>query len=192
MACGPFDLRLALRAVEARHVAAREHRPHHTVGGEVEPARSVALVGRQEQLRERGLTRVRSRNEVDDVAGLIEPGESDVHRLAPDGVVDGARLNPVEGSHNALVLGGVEWLIGLHIGVALAVAVGVDDDRRPALRLHVVAGREVLLGVEPPDHAARRSARARPQGLIGVANIVAVDHHGCALLRARLGGRDRN
>jgi hypothetical protein len=36
------------------------------------------------------------------------------------------------------------------------------------LRLHVVAGLLVELGVEPTDHAALRATLADPQGVVGV------------------------
>jgi len=41
----------------------------------------------------------RSRNEVDDVAGLIHAREPDIHRLAKHRVVEGARPHPAEGGH---------------------------------------------------------------------------------------------
>src|ERR1700722_15432238 len=99
---------------------------------------------------------------MDDVAGLLNAREADIHRLAPHGVVYRAWLDAVERRHHPLVLGGIEGLVGLHKSVAFAVAVGVDDDRGPALRLHVGAGGVVHLGVEPPDNAAGRTALADP------------------------------
>ena len=43
----------ALLAIEARHVAAREHRPHHAVRGEVYAARLQCLYDRRLPLRHR-------------------------------------------------------------------------------------------------------------------------------------------
>jgi len=40
-------------------------------------------------------------------------------------------------------------LPGLDPGIALAVAVGVDDQRRPALRLRRIAGFPEQLGIDP-------------------------------------------
>src|SRR5205085_1051275 len=112
---------LALAAIEARHVAAREHGPHHATAREVDAARAVALVGRQVDFGERRLARVRSGHQADDVARLIDPREADVHRLAPDRIVDRAWLNAIERRHHPLVLGRVERLVGLDILVAFAV-----------------------------------------------------------------------
>src|SRR5439155_10640115 len=102
-------------------------------------------------------------DDVDDVAGLVHAAETDAHRLAPDRIVHRARHDAVER--------------GRQPGVALvppAVAVGVDDDRRPALRSRRVAGLEEQLGVHPADHAARRAARGEPQRLVGVVTEVQV------------------
>ena len=49
--------------------------------------------------------------------------------------------------------------------VALAVAVGVEDERRPPLRFHLVAGLIEHLRVQPADD---RSAPARPQRVIRI------------------------
>ena len=64
-----------------------------------------------------------------------------------------------------LSLVGIERLVGLDVVVALAVAVGVEDKRRPPLRLHRIAGLVEHLGVEPADH---RAAAAGPQRVVGV------------------------
>src|SRR5206468_10635551 len=122
---------LALPAIEARHVAARERRPHHAVGGHVDAARAPGALGRYEDLGERGLGGVGPGDDADDVAGLVHAAEADSHRLAPDGIVHRARHDAVER--------GCQPRVAL---VALTVAVGVDDDGRPALRLRRVAGLE--------------------------------------------------
>src|SRR5206468_9260329 len=122
---------LALPAIEARHVAARERRPHHAVGGHVDAARAPGALGRYEDLGERGLGGVGPGNDADDVAGLVYASEADAHRLAPDRIVHRTRHNAVErGSQPRIAL------------IPLSTAVGVDDDRRPALRFRGVAGRE--------------------------------------------------
>ena len=59
-----------------------------------------------------------------------------------------------------LSLVGIDRLVRLDIAlVALAVAVGVEDDRRPALRRRLVAGLVEHLGVEPADIAGARRRR---------------------------------
>ena len=58
-------------------------------------------------------------------------------------------------------------LAGLGVLVALAVAVGVEHQRGPALRLLDVAGLVEHLGVDPADIAAA-AAGPHPQRLVGV------------------------
>ncbi len=55
--------------------------------------------------------------------------------------------------------------------IALAVAVGVDHQRRPPLRGDAVLGFAEFLGVEPADDARPFrpwTARAHPQGVVGI------------------------
>src|SRR5438552_1890079 len=91
-------------------------------------------------------------DEANEIAGLVQAPEADPHRLAPYRIVHRARHDAVE--------------TGRQPGVAFvtsAVAVGVDDDRRPALRFRRVAGLKEHLGVHPADHAGLRAALAHPQ-----------------------------
>src|SRR5215468_6916743 len=67
--------------------------------------------------------------------------------------------------HDALVLGRIGRLVRLDIVVTLAVAVGVEDERRPALRLRGIAGRIEYLGVEPSRDGA---GAAEPQRVVSV------------------------
>src|SRR5215475_4719704 len=46
----PIDRPRTLLAVEARHMAAREHRPYYAVGRKIDAARAVAFIRRYEQL----------------------------------------------------------------------------------------------------------------------------------------------
>ena len=76
---------------------------------------------------ERGIRRVRSRREADDVAGMrqVRPPDRAVRRRPADAV---------HAERDAGVLVGVDRLPRLVIAlVTLAVAVGVDDQRRPSL-----------------------------------------------------------
>src|SRR5262252_7759014 len=105
---------------------------------------------------------------MDDVAWLIEASEADTHALPPDRVVHGARHDAVEGGEDALVLRRIERLVRLDIGVALAVAVPVHHDRRPALRFRRVAGLEERLRLHPAHDAIARAGTAlrKPQRLV--------------------------
>ena len=86
---------------------------------------------------------------------------------APHRAVGRARHHRVEGRADAHVLGRLVRLAGLGVLVALAVAVGVEHQRGPALRLLDVAGLVEHLGVDPADIAAA-AAGAHPQRLVGV------------------------
>ncbi len=81
-------------------------------------------------------------------------------------------------------------LFRLHVGVALAVAVGIENQSRPALRLLRVVRFIPHLGVEPAHHSAAAAA-AGPQcvvGVLGEQQVVraetGVDHRG--LFRRRI------
>ena len=78
---------------------------------------------------------------------------------------DRARRHAVERRVDALVLRRIDRLIGLDVGVALAVAVGVEDEHRPALGLRFVLGLVVDLGVEP---SLDRTAAREPQHVVVV------------------------
>src|SRR5215470_9896781 len=153
---------LAFAAVEARHVAARQRHPDHTFAIDVHAARAMAGRGNVVDFRKRGGWRVGAGTHADDRA---REGE---HR-APDRAVHRIDADAVERSDDALVLRRIDRLVRLDIAfVALAVAVGVEDERRPALRLYLVAGFVEGLAVEPADHAALRAAGAGPERVVGV------------------------
>src|SRR5580704_6867318 len=103
---------LALAAIEARHMTARERRPHHAVGREIDAARAegAGILRGQIEFSERGLRRIGTRHDANDVAGLLEAREPDVHRLAPDRIIDRARLHAVQSGEDALVLGGIDQI----------------------------------------------------------------------------------
>src|SRR5262249_61979006 len=87
---------------------------------------------------------------------------------SPDGAVSWIDGDAIKGRSNPLVLRGVEGLIGLDVVVALSVAIGVDDERGPTLRLCLIAGLFKRLAVQPADDAARWATSAGPQGVAGV------------------------
>ena len=106
---------------------------------------------------QRGVGRIRSR---------VQPnhGARESELRAPHRSVGRGR-HRVERAAEALVLRRIERLIGLDVLVTPAVAVGVEDERRPALRLRLVAGLFEHLAIQPADHLA---AAARPQRVVGV------------------------
>ena len=153
---------LALAAVEARHVAARQRHPHHVVGVDVHAARAVSRRREFVDFRKRRRGRLAlGRIEPHDVAGEAERG-------APHRAVDRARRHPVERDVDPAVLVGIERLVRLGPLVTLAVGVGVEDEGSPALRLHFVAGLFQHLHIDPAGHAACGAARTRPCGIIRV------------------------
>jgi hypothetical protein len=60
-------------------------------------------------------------------------------RVAPYRAVDGTDRDAVEARVDPFVLRRVDWFVGLDPWVLLAVAVGVEDERCPSLRLLLVA-----------------------------------------------------
>ena len=150
----------ALAPVEAADVAARKRDPHHALAVDIAAARAEAGHGHVVDFRQRRLRRVGAGFEAHDGAGARADGP-------PNRTVHRARHHRIEHLRNALVLRGVDRLIGLDIIVALPVAVGVEDERGPTLRFRGISGLVKHLGVEPADHAPASSA-ARPQRIVGV------------------------
>src|SRR5262249_42581886 len=140
----PVQGSLALAPVEASHVATRQRHPRHALAVDVHAAHAKAGLWDLVDLYQRGLRRIWSRIQPQDV-----PGVTNVR--APDGTVRRAIGDGVEAQPDTLVLTGLFRLIGLHIGVALAVAAGVDDEGRPALCLASVTGLPEQLGVDPAN-----------------------------------------
>src|SRR6266513_1546059 len=142
---------LALAPVETREMSARERRPDDAFAIDVHAARRIAGERRLEHFRERRLRRIRSRIHANDETGVTE------HR-SPDGAVNRARGESVETGHDALVLLRIYRIVRPHVIVAPAVAVGVQNERGPALRLLLVAGLLEHPSVEPPEDLVRRAA----------------------------------
>src|SRR5688572_7962361 len=84
-------------------------------------------------LRQRRLRWIRARNEARD-------GAREARHRAPDRTVNRTWSHAVVWRADPFVLGGIDRLIRLHVRVALAVAVRVEDERRPSLRLLLVTG----------------------------------------------------
>ena len=72
-----------------------------------------------------------------------------------NGAIGRTWRDAVEAGQHTLVLAWIQRLVGFGIAfVALAVAIGVENDRGPALRCLLVAGLVELLDVQPADHIA--------------------------------------
>src|SRR5207245_2884457 len=152
----------ALSAVEARDVAARERHPRDAAAVDVESAHAVAGRWDSVDFRQRRRRRVGARLKPQDVARV-----PDVR--SPDRAVDRVVGDAVEAEPDTLVLVWIVRLIRLDPGVALAVAVRVDDERRPALRLPRVARLPEHLRVDPADDGELvLEIVAEPQRVVGV------------------------
>ena len=148
----------ALAAIERPEVTARERHPDHAFRIDVAAADAKAGRGNVIDLGDRGLRRIASEHDAHDGARVAAI-------RAPDRSVLRVRHDGVEADVHPLVLRRIHRLIGLDIGVALAVAVGVEHERRPPLRLPDVAGLVVHLRVDPSEDVA---AAAEPDGVVRV------------------------
>src|SRR4051812_9536720 len=72
----------------------------------------------------------------------------------------------VEGCNDTTILVGIERLVRLGVLAALAVPIGVENNRRPALGLLLIAGLVQDTRVDPADGAALRSTRTHPRGIV--------------------------
>src|SRR5215831_10930822 len=147
---------LTLATVEGAKMSARQRHIGDAIAVDVEAARPEARERRLVDFRQQGL-RIKPQN----IAGISEHG-------APDGAVGRVYADPIDAGVNTLVLGGIDGLVGLHVFVNLAVAVGVDDDRGPALGFRLVAGLFVDPAVQPAHDALLRSTLADPNRVIGI------------------------
>ena len=89
-------------------------------------------------------------------------------RGTPDGSVDRIDRDRVEPGDDTLVLRRIERLARLDPVVALAVAVGIQHERRPALRALLVTGLFEELAVEPAERRVAGAAGARPERVVRV------------------------
>ena len=144
---------------------ARQHRPDDSVAVDVHAARGEPLGGRLRavprhfvDLGQRRRRRVRAGNQADKRSRHTED-------RSPNRAIDRTRRHPIERRIDPLVLRGIDRLVWLYVRVSLAVAVRVENEGRPALRLRFVLGLLIHLGVEPAfDGAAARE----PQRAVGV------------------------
>ena len=135
----------ALAPVEAPHVPAGQRHPDHALPVDIA---APGAESRQRDVVDLGQRRIRR----------IGAGRQPYHRTrvrpvgTPDGAVHRTGHHRIEAGDHPLVPGGIDRLIGLDVLVALAVAVGVENQRRPALRRCRVAGGVEHLRIEPADH----------------------------------------
>src|SRR6185503_11338995 len=182
----PVQRALALATVEARKLTAREHGPDDAVGIDVHAARREALRRRFRVvprhlvvLGERRVGRVRTRHDADD--GTRHPEYRAPHRS-----IRWTRRHAVEAALDPLVLRRVDWIVDADKRIALAVAVGVEHERGPALRLRLVMRLVVDACVEPRDD---RAAAREPQLVVfGEIQVVSPEAgvNGRHLLRLRI------
>src|SRR2546428_7806481 len=112
----PVEWALALAAIEAGEMAARQRRPEHPIAVEVAAARPIARKRRLVDFCQRRLRRIGAWIEAHDVPGGYQ-------RCPPDGPIDRGHGHTVPGRRDPLVLCWVDRLIWLDIIVSLAVAV---------------------------------------------------------------------
>src|SRR5262249_49841410 len=129
---GPVERTLALAAVEAADVPAGARHPDHALAVDIAAARAEAAQRHRVDFRARGLGRIGAGIEAHDRPG-IRP------QRAPDRAVDRVRHYRIEHLGDALILRRIHRLVRLDIVVALAVAVGVEDERGPSLCFRRVA-----------------------------------------------------
>ena len=124
---------VAFAPVEAREMTARQRQPDDSVAIDVHAARPVSIHGRL-GLVPRHLVDFRQSGGRWVLAG-IQPNDraGKAQHRAPDRTIDRTHADAVEARHDPLVFGRIDWSVWLHVLVALAVAVGVENERRPTL-----------------------------------------------------------
>src|SRR5262245_61214381 len=121
-------------AIKAGKMAARERRPHNTITGDIESARRETLnrgfrivPGQFVDFGECGLGRIGSGSDPND-------GARETEDRSPDTPVCRVDCYTIERTGDSLVFRRIDRLIGFDVCVALAVAIGVENEGRPALR----------------------------------------------------------
>src|SRR5262249_25099602 len=139
-------------------MAAGERRPNDSVTGNVESARREPLNGRLRivprqfvNFRDRGLRRIRTRNDPDD-----GPGEAE--DASPNRTVRRIHGYAVEGSGDPLILGWIDGLIWFDISVAFTISIRVQDESRPPLRFLLIARFVKHLHVQPTNDVTPAAA----------------------------------
>src|SRR5436189_6114468 len=152
----PVERAFALPAVEAAEVAARERSPEDAVAVDVAAARPITGKRRLVDLGKGGTRGIGPGIHAHDIA-------REGARGAPDASVHWVHRDGIQTGDHSLVLGRIDRRVGLDPFVALAVAVGVEHERRPPLRALFVPGFLEETAVEPAEHRVARAAGAGPE-----------------------------
>jgi hypothetical protein len=129
------------------------------------------------------MRRIETRIDANHIAGVSQRG-------APDRPVGRAHGDRIQTGDDALVLlCRVDRLVGLDIVVPFAIAVGVENEGRPALRFLLVAGLLEGLAIEPADDRGLRTAGAGLQRLVGVRGEVQMVRREAGADQGELAGR---
>src|SRR5215831_2239735 len=92
-------------------------------------------------------------------------------RRCPDRAVRRWR-DCVKARVDAMILCGIDRLVGFRVLAALAVPVAVENERGPALRSLLVARLVEQLGVEPPDYGTTAAGPERAVRVLGEHEMV--------------------
>src|SRR5215471_9108920 len=125
-------------------MAAGERYPHHALGIDVATARTEAQQRYVVDLRQLGLW-IEPQH--------ASPAREDMHGV-PNRTVRWIRNHRIRAAHYPHILVRIDRLARLAIVVELAVPVGVEHERRPALRLLGITGLVEDRGIEPSRHRA--------------------------------------
>src|SRR5262249_5941890 len=158
---------LAFATIEACEMAACKWSPNDAVARDIESAgrealnRGFRIFPRQfVDFSERGLGRIRPWVDSDNPTWKTED-------RSPNGTIRPIDSHAIERTGAAFILHWIDGLIGLDVRVALAVAVRIEDERRPTLRFLFVAGLIEHLHVQPTNDITTAAA-GRPERVIRI------------------------
>src|SRR5262249_2238162 len=118
LSCGARPVEdFALSSIEASEVPARQRHPIHTVAADISTAWTEARRRRLVNFRESGVRGIGAGHDSNHISGIS-------HDCSPDGTVRRTNRDGVGVDQDTLVLRRINGLVGLHIPIALAVAVG--------------------------------------------------------------------
>src|SRR6266478_3314375 len=157
----PVERAFAFAPVEVCQMPTGKHCPHNAIAIDVEPARRESV--------NRGIWIVPwqfiyfCKSSCRRIRSWVQPdnGARKTQHSSPDRSIRWADGHAVESSIDPLVFGRINGLIWLHILIPLSVPVGIEDERRPTLRLLFIVGFVKHLRVQPADRSSATTA-ARP------------------------------
>ena len=182
---GAVERAFTLAPVKAGQMPARQCGPVHAVPVHVTAARGEAgvrdgrVVPRQrEDFGERGLRRIGAGGQPEYRAG--EPEHRSPHRSVRRRR-QRVRTAPVLAGLKSPVLAGIDGRVRLHVLVAPAVPIEIQDQRRPSLRFLLVARLIPQLRIQPPDHRTAAARPERPVRVLGKHQVVRAEARGHVL-----------